>query len=524
MNSKDLICKFKDCKLILENPVTLPCGNSICKHHLEQFEDQCQKYNCVFCQDEHEIPKNGFGINKIIALMIQNYFESDPLRKKIIESFDNLIESVKDYQNIEPDNCIYDYFANIINQVDLHREELIKEINDRSEEIIKQLKEKEKFYKLNAPKLSKIDLNKIETWKKEMRRAEKNQNELNKLFNDIDNENNEIKKQTKQTKNNLLFDESIEFKKIEKSSLFGQLIIISKIDSVLSANCGELIREYRGHSDWIRSIQVDEKSNKLITCSYDETIKIWNLHSGECLKTLNEHKNNVNCILIIPNNKFISSSDDKTIKIWDLNSYKCLNTLKNEFYVESLCLISDNQIACGCWNGTINIWNIANSTKVKSFKAHDSWIACLLLTDLKTNLISCSRDGTIKIWNLKKFECIKELEAHSNIVRYLKLTSKGDFISCSEDKTVKLWKKETGQLLKSIQFDQPVNFVQKLKEDLIAVALQNGEIHIYNLVKIEKIKTIQAHSFGAFRLNFLSNGNLLSGSEKGEIKQLKIFD
>ena len=108
-------------------------------------------------------------------------------------------------------------------------------------------------------------------------------------------------------KNDLLLNESIRFKKYEKSSLLGTLIIES-IESVFSSNFGELIRKYKQHSDIIRSIEVDEKSNKIISASNDETIKIWDLETGECLKTLNDHTNGVTSILILKDNKFISGS------------------------------------------------------------------------------------------------------------------------------------------------------------------------------------------------------------------------
>ena len=226
MNSKDLICQHKDCKLILENPVNLPCGNSICKHHFEQISKSGEKYDCFFCQELHEIPKNGFGVNKILALLIQKYLESDPMRKKIIESYQNLLESIKSYDTIVPDSYFYEYFEEIRIKVDLHREELIKEINDRSDEIIKLLKDKEQACNLNSQKmLPKVNLNRIESWKRELRTAEKTEHELNKLLNDIDDKKTEIERKAKQIKNDLLQGESIEFDQFEKSTLFGQLLI-----------------------------------------------------------------------------------------------------------------------------------------------------------------------------------------------------------------------------------------------------------------------------------------------------------
>ena len=63
----------------------------------------------------------------------------------------------------------------------------------------------------------------------------------------------------------------IKFEKYEESSLFGRLIIYP--NKILSKDCGELIRSFKGHTRRIVSIQVDEKSNRLISGSEDSTIK-----------------------------------------------------------------------------------------------------------------------------------------------------------------------------------------------------------------------------------------------------------
>ncbi len=72
------------------------------------------------------------------------------------------------------------------------------------------------------------------------------------------------------------------------------------------------------------------------------------------------------------------------MKIWDLNSYKCLNTLENKSSVYSLCLISDHQIACVCFDGSIEIRDWRKLIKTNSFKTDN-----YLKVD-KTKLISCS--------------------------------------------------------------------------------------------------------------------------------------
>ena len=122
------------------------------------------------------------------------------------------------------------------------------------------------------------------------------------------------------------------------------------------------------------------------------------------------------------------------------------------------------------------------------------------------------------MWSLETFECIKVLEGHSDNIYCLELNSNDSFLSCSEHQTVKSWQIEQGELLNSIEYDQPVNNVKRLTEDLVAIALENGEIQIYDLNKMENVHSISAHSSFVNRISLLQNGNLFSGSEDGNIK------
>ena len=310
-NSEDLVCDYDCCKMILESPVTLPCGNTLCKEHLDKFYE---KFTCFLCNEEHQIPKNGFVINKTTNKIINNYINLNPLRKKIKASFEHLSQSIDDYEKVDPDSFVYDYFAEIRNKVDLHREELKREVDQKSDEIIQHLKEREQKCKANLSKVEKENVdelkkNNLPFWKQKLRMPNINENDLNDLSSVLNDNIKIIKNRKRKYENSLLLNKSIKFDKYEKSSLFGKLII-NNSEQVLSSNVGELIRVYEGHSDLITSIEVDEKSNKLISASADSTIKIWNLATGECLKTLEGHTNSVLRILLIPNNKLISSSDD----------------------------------------------------------------------------------------------------------------------------------------------------------------------------------------------------------------------
>ena len=78
-------------------------------------------------------------------------------------------------------------------------------------------------------------------------------------------------------------------------------------------------------------------------------------------------------------------------------------------------------------------------------------------------------------------------------------------------------------MLRSIQFEEPLCCIKSSNEDSISVALENGEIQIYNYKKMETVKTISAHSSCVKRMCSLSNGNLVSGSEDSDIKLWELW-
>ena len=65
------------------------------------------------------------------------------------------------------------------------------------------------------------------------------------------------------------------------------------------------------------------RTNILASGSSDESIKIWNIDTGECIRTLTGHTNSVYSLQLLANNKLASGSSDATIKIWNVDTGEC---------------------------------------------------------------------------------------------------------------------------------------------------------------------------------------------------------
>ncbi|EGC33807.1 myosin heavy chain kinase B [Dictyostelium purpureum] len=77
----------------------------------------------------------------------------------------------------------------------------------------------------------------------------------------------------------------------------------------------EPIQVLRGHMGWVENMVICEKF--LFTASDDNTIKVWDLESLKCVSTIEAHNASIQGLAVWENKKcLISCSHDQTIKLW----------------------------------------------------------------------------------------------------------------------------------------------------------------------------------------------------------------
>ena len=101
---------------------------------------------------------------------------------------------------------------------------------------------------------------------------------------------------------------------------------------IWNAESGQCVRTLKGHSSSVTSMQFLSNNNTLATGSRDTSIKLWKVESGECIRTLTGHSSAVTSLQLLANsndnNNLASGSLDASIKIWNVDSGECIHTGK----------------------------------------------------------------------------------------------------------------------------------------------------------------------------------------------------
>lgn len=90
---------------------------------------------------------------------------------------------------------------------------------------------------------------------------------------------------------------------------------------------------------------------------------------------------------------------------------------KNDYVYASAFIVKRQWVLTGLYSGYIKVYNYKGKANVKTFKAHDNRVGCLVVHPTEPFVLSASPfDELIKLWNWEKgWECVKTFGAQLNI-------------------------------------------------------------------------------------------------------------
>ncbi|EUC45853.1 hypothetical protein COCMIDRAFT_94321 [Bipolaris oryzae ATCC 44560] len=165
------------------------------------------------------------------------------------------------------------------------------------------------------------------------------------------------------------------------------------------------IRALTGHHHSVRAIAAH--GDTLVSGSYDCTVRVWRISTGEVLQRLQGHSQKVySVVLDHARNRCISGSMDNMVKVWSLETGACIFTLEGHTSLVGLLDLSHGRLVSAAADSTLRIWDPENGQCKSRLCAHTGAITCFQHDGQK--VISGS-DRTLKMWNVKTGEFVKDL-------------------------------------------------------------------------------------------------------------------
>jgi WD40 repeat protein len=86
---------------------------------------------------------------------------------------------------------------------------------------------------------------------------------------------------------------------------------------------GQRVRTLEGHTGYVMAVAITPDGRRAVSASSDQTLRLWDLESGQSLHPLEGHTGEVSGVAITPDGRrAVSASVDKTLRVWDWRAAK----------------------------------------------------------------------------------------------------------------------------------------------------------------------------------------------------------
>ncbi|KAI4803301.1 hypothetical protein KUCAC02_006852 [Chaenocephalus aceratus] len=192
----------------------------------------------------------------------------------------------------------------------------------------------------------------------------------------------------------------------------------------------------QGHKEQVRSfslLSTSPSDTRLLSWSYDGTVKMWDTEGGEKLQDIEAHRGAIlSCHASPDGSLFATTSADKTAKLWHCESWQCVHALSGHQDCVRSCRFSwDSQrLATGDDNGEIRLWSVKDGSLLRICSRdgkdamdslHGGWVTDLHFSPDNSLLVSTG--GYIKWWDVEKGKALQTFFPRGTALKRIHVSS-----------------------------------------------------------------------------------------------------
>lgn len=263
-----------------------------------------------------------------------------------------------------------------------------------------------------------------------------------------------------------------------------------------------LVAAAEGHLAMIKDVAFTPDGRQLVSSSDDKTIRVWDLETGETVRTIRGEiapgaTGKIYAMALSSDGRWLATggkfhpSDGEAasvIRLYDFLSGRLIALLAgHEDAVIGLAFSADSEhLISGSVDKAAMIWDVGSRKLKHRLDGHTDVVYAVGFTPDGKRVVTGSDDRDLRLWNAEDGHPVARMPGHGNKVYALAIAPDGTIASGDQDGEIRLWSGSTGAFLRALpKMQQEIGslaFSPDSKSLLVGTA-EDGPVacQVYNL-------------------------------------------
>ena len=254
-----------------------------------------------------------------------------------------------------------------------------------------------------------------------------------------------------------------------------------------------------GHTEWARSLSFRDYEHEIFSVGDDGAMCVWRLDGNlERRVQFTEEGVCMNDAKIISGGEKVVWCDDRWVHVTevrsDLSEIACSSRHQGDVF--AVCVSRNGtRVISGSYDGSVMVWDTATGLQVgTTIEGHEDLVNDVAVTPDGQRFVSVSWDEKVSVWDRETHEQLAVLEGHSAWVNCVEISADGKTaITGSWDRTVQMWDLDACDGSHKV-LEGHSNAVERLylaQDGHNFVSLSGNDAILWNMETVEIVKRIE---------------------------------